>query len=187
MNVCDDVGCELQKFSDILQIERTSMCRQYAKIPYELKKPNESKNKEEIIFEHLQKMTILYLHNRFSYLPHYQPYRKKTKYGCHFVIKCTNAIHVCVIKCSNLKWNILRLILLGHINLHSKLFFLPRCILNYIIDFLTIQTQMDVCNLNIKEVQSIQSQTNRSLEACAKKLTQFGNIVDAILSLHGCF
>jgi hypothetical protein len=56
--------------------------------------------------------------------------------GFHFVIRCKNVFHVCVVRCKILQWDILRLFFIGNIDQHCKLYKLPKSILLYIISFI---------------------------------------------------
>jgi hypothetical protein len=86
-------------------------------------------------------------------------YFSDNTHGFHFIIRCLNVFHVCVVKCKILRWDVLRLILIGNIDQHCNFYKLPKSILRYIVSFIEIDSEMEKCDVRIEDVQIIMQNT----------------------------
>ncbi len=87
-------------------------------------------------------------------------------HGFHFVIRCNDIVHVCVIKCKRLEWSVVRLLFLGK---DCKFWKLPKSVLLYIIPFIDIHTTFETCEVVLEDVNVLLELSN-SIGVVAKDL-----------------
>jgi hypothetical protein len=74
------------------------------------------------------------------------------EHGFDFIVSCKDIVHVCVVKCKRIEWDILRLLYLGNNNKDCPLWKLPKSILLSIISLIAINSELEQCDTSMKGI-----------------------------------
>jgi hypothetical protein len=104
-------------------------------------------------------------------------------YGFHFVYEDSDDYNVLTIRATPLPLNIQRLLLLAQIDTQSLFHRLPRCVFEYLMEFIEFDAQAEWDSVPKSEVHTLREQTGKNFLNAVKVLLYCGNLVDAVLSL----